>query len=171
MRAFCTCGVTVANLLRAAIVVVALCAGTVSAAAPAWPGWRGPRGDGHSTESDLPSQWSKTSIAWSVDLPGHGQSSPTIWGQRIFLTASLDKGKQRVVLCVDRDTHKLAWKHTAFTGPALPTHNMNGYASASCVTDGEFVYAFFGEGGGIHCYRVDGTPVWQKPVGVVDNRI
>ena len=89
MRAFCTCGVTVANLLRAAIVVVALCAGTVSAAAPAWPGWRGPRGDGHSTESDLPSQWSKTSIAWSVDLPGHGQSSPKIWGLRIFLTASL----------------------------------------------------------------------------------
>ena len=154
----------------AVLFVVAICAASVSAAEPTWPGWRGPRGDGHSSETELPSRWSKESIAWSVALPGHGQSTATIWGERIFLTASLEKGTKRVVLCVDRNTHKLAWQHTAFTGPALPTHRMNGYASASCVTDGEFVYAFFGEGGGIHCYRVDGTPAWQKAVGVFDNR-
>ena len=152
------------------VALLVMCAETLVAAPPGWPSWRGPRGDGHSTETDLPTRWSNDSIKWSVALPGQGQSSPTIWGKRIFLTTALEKGKRRVVLCVDRETHKIAWQHTAFTGPALPTHNMNGYASASCVTDGEFVYAFFGEGGGIHCYRVDGSPAWQKPIGVFDNR-
>ncbi len=153
------------------VLVLSICVvNDVRAAAPHWPGWRGPRGDGHSSETDLPSKWSGESIAWKVDLPGHGQSSPTIWGARVFLTSALEKGTRRVVFCVDRATRKIAWQHTAFTGKALPTHSMNGYASASCVTDGELVYAFFGEGGGVHCYRVDGTPVWRRSVGVFDNR-
>ncbi len=154
------------------VVVCGFSLGAVSlpAAAPAWPGWRGPRLDGHSTEKNLPTKWSNQSIAWSVGLPGQGHSSPTIWGDRVFLTASLEKGRKRVVLCVDRRSKAIAWQHTAFSGPAAATHSMNGWASASCVTDGELVYAFFGEGGGVHCYRVDGTPVWQRAIGVFDNK-
>ena len=31
--------------------------------------------------------------------------------------------------------------------------------------DGERVYAFFGRGGGLHCFTVEGTPVWSKDLG------
>ena len=39
--------------------------------ADTWPGWRGATGDGVSTETDLPVQWSATeNIRWQADLPG-----------------------------------------------------------------------------------------------------
>lgn len=144
--------------------------GSTWGAGPAWPRWRGPQGDGHSSETSLPTKWSTASVAWSVDLPGIGQSSPIVWGEKIFLTSSLEKGQKRVVLCVDRQTKKVAWQHTAWTGPPGPSHSMNGWASATCTTDGQRVYAFFGEGGGVHCYTVDGKPLWEKQIGVYDNK-
>jgi len=131
----------------------------------AWPGWRGPTADGHSPEKDLPRQWSDESVEWKTPLKGAGQSSPVIWGERIFLTTALEKGRQRVVLCVDRRTGKIEWEKVAWTGDPEPSHGMNGWSSATCAVDGERVYAFFGRGGGLHCYAVDGTHLWSKDLG------
>jgi len=129
-----------------------------------WPRWRGPQQDGHTTEPDLPVKWSSANVLWKAELPGIGQSSPIIWGDRIFLTSSLDKGKERLVFCVDRRTGKLLWQHTAWKGQPEPSHVLNGWASASCVTDGEVVVAFFGRGG-IHAYTVDGKHLWSRDLG------
>jgi outer membrane protein assembly factor BamB len=129
-----------------------------------WPRWRGPLENGHSTATDVPVKWSPANVVWQTPLPGIGQSSPIIWGDRIFLTAALDKGKERVVFCVDRKTGKLLWQKSAWKGQPEPSHAMNGWASASCVTDGQIVVAFFGIGG-IHGYTVDGKPLWSRDLG------
>ena len=129
-----------------------------------WPRWRGPREDGHSTATDLPVTWSAANVVWKTELPGIGQSSPIIWGERIFLTAEKGKGAERIVFCVDRTSGKVLWERTAWKGAPEPSHVMNGWASASCVTDGEVVVAFFGRGG-IHAYSVDGKPLWSKDLG------
>lgn len=129
-----------------------------------WPRWRGPQQDGHSPESDLPVKWDNASPAWRVRLPGQGQSSPVIWGERLFLTSSLEGGKQRLVFCVDRNSGKVLWQHVAWTGEPEPSHIMNGWASATCATDGELVFAFFGRGG-LHCYSVDGKHQWSRDLG------
>ena len=131
----------------------------------AWPGWRGPTSDGHSAEKDLPTKWTEESVEWKTPLKGAGQSSPVIWGERIFLTQALEKGRQRVVVCIDRRTGKVEWEKTAWTGEPEPSHAMNGWASATCAVDGERVYAFFGRGGGLQCFTLDGTPVWSKDLG------
>jgi outer membrane protein assembly factor BamB len=131
----------------------------------AWPGWRGPAADGHSAEQDLPQRWTEESVEWKTPLKGAGQSSPVIWGERIFLTTALEKGRQRVVLCIDRRTGKIVWEKTAWIGEPEPSHAMNGWASATCAVDGERVYAFFGRGGGLHCFSADGTPAWSKDLG------
>jgi len=129
-----------------------------------WPRWRGPEGTGHSTEKGLPSQWDEKGLLWKSPLKGEGQSSPIIWGDRIFLTSALDKGGQRLVFCVDRNSGKILWEHVAWKGKAEPTHAMNGWASATCVTDGAHVYASFGKAG-LHCYTVEGKHVWSKQLG------
>jgi hypothetical protein len=41
---------------------------------------------------------------------------------------------------------------------------MNGWASATCATDGEVVVAFFGRGG-LHAYTLDGQPLWSRDLG------
>jgi outer membrane protein assembly factor BamB len=129
-----------------------------------WPSWRGPEGNGHSRESGLPRQWDAKSVVWTTALPGEGQSSPVVWGDRIFLTTALEKGRQRVVLCIDRKKGDILWQQVAWTGTPEKSHQMNGWASATCATDGERVIAFFGKGG-MHCYSVAGEKLWSRNLG------
>src|SRR5262245_31797523 len=91
---------------------IILLACTRLAPAENWPGWRGPRGDGTSAEKDLPVSWSvKENVLWKTPLPAPGNSSPVVWGDRVFLTQSLDRsGKERAVLCFDRKDGKLLWR-------------------------------------------------------------
>src|ERR1700693_2751004 len=122
-------------------------AGSEASAESNWPRWRGPRGDGHSAAANLPVRWKADSVAWKAPLKGIGQSSPVVWGDRIFLTSALDEGRQRIVYCIDARDGRLLWEHTAWTGEPEKTHPMNNWASATCATDGEIVVAFFGKGG------------------------
>ena len=129
-----------------------------------WPRWRGPQQDGHSAETNLPVKWTAEDVAWKTQLSGSGQSSPVIWGERIFLTSALDQGKERIVFCVDRKSGEIVWKQTAWKGEPEPIHDMNSWASATCATDGEIVVAFFGRGG-LHAYTVEGKPLWSRDLG------
>jgi outer membrane protein assembly factor BamB len=131
------------------------------AAEPDWSDWRGPTRDGHSTDPNLPTQWSADDIEWKVPLGGEGHSSPCVWGEQIFLTRSDNRGAQRFVFCINRGDGEKVWEKLAWEGTPEPTHNMNGWASASCATDGELVFAFFGKGGGLHCYTTGGVKVWD----------
>lgn len=137
---------------------------TSAATAQNWPRWRGPEGTGHSAETGLPVEWDEKSIVWKTPLKGKGQSSPIIWGDRIFLTTALENGKERVVFCVDRKSGKVLWEHVAWNGTPELSHAMNGWATPSCVTDGERVYASFGKGG-VHGYTVEGKHLWSKELG------
>ena len=139
----------------------------VFAAEGDWPQWRGPASDGHSSEKNVPVKWDADSIAWKTALPGLGQSSPVISGERIFLTAALESGRQRVVFCIDRKSGKILWQETVWTGTPEVTHKMNGWASATCATDGKHVVAFFGKGG-LHCFDVSGKKLWSKDLGKFD---
>src|SRR5262245_60479420 len=61
-----------------------------------WPGFRGPHGLGISEEKDLPSKWGdKENLAWKVDLPGPGSSSPVVWGDKVFVTCYTGYGIDR----------------------------------------------------------------------------
>ncbi|HXX94137.1 MAG TPA: PQQ-binding-like beta-propeller repeat protein [Planctomycetota bacterium] len=159
------------RMLLSGLVFAAVCPrvmGAQEAVPSAWAGWRGPRGDGHSLEKGLPVRWTEESVVWKTPLRGWGQSSPVIWGDRIFLTTALDRGRQRLVFSVNRRTGALEWEKVAWTGEPEPTHEMNGWASATCAADAERVYAFFGKGGGLLCYRHDGTPLWSRELGAFE---
>jgi outer membrane protein assembly factor BamB len=134
-------------------------------AAENWPRWRGPRADGHSADTGVPVTWNASQVLWKTSLPGRGQSSPIIWEGRIFLTTAVEEGLKRQVLCVDRTSGKILWSQNAnWTGDPEKLHKMNSYASATCVTDGQRVVAFFGRGG-LHCYSIDGKHLWSQDVG------
>lgn len=133
-----------------------------------WPRWRGPAENGHTPDKNLATTWTDADLAWKTALPGLGQSSPIVWGDRIFLTSALEQGKQRVVFCIDRKDGKLLWQQTAWTGEPEKVHIMNGWASPSCTTDGEVVIAFFGRGG-MHAYSVDGKHLWTRDLGAFES--
>jgi outer membrane protein assembly factor BamB len=163
-----------AHALRASVVICCLVVlatlapvrGDQTTPAP-WAQWRGPSGQGYSDDTRVPLVWNETTnLLWKTSLPGRGNSTPIVWGEHIFLTASSKDGTQRMVLCVNRADGTIRWQRIASKGMAPgKTHAWNGYASASCTTDGERVYAFFGTPG-LFCYDLDGKLLWQHSFGV-----
>lgn len=138
---------------------------SASAADGNWPRWRGPNQDGHTSEKGLPTKWSDADVQWKRPLKGEGQSSPVVWGERIFLTQSHDKGAKRLLLCINRNDGRVIWEKVCWTGTPERSHRMNGWASATPATDGKYVYAFFGHGGGLFCYTANGSLVWNQKLG------
>src|SRR6266581_4388450 len=61
-----------------------------------WAQWRGPAFNGSSSESGLPSKFSKTeNVKWSAPMPGPSAATPIIWGDRVFVS-SVDQQKKSV---------------------------------------------------------------------------
>lgn len=130
-----------------------------------WPRWRGPRGDGHSTETDLPVTWNQSAVAWRTALEAEGESSPIVWDNQMFVTATRDGGRQRLLVCLDRRDGNVLWQKTVdYDGEPEPLHKMNSFASPTCATDGEVLVAFFGRAG-LHAFTLDGRPLWSKRLG------
>jgi outer membrane protein assembly factor BamB len=73
---------------------------------------------------------------------------------------------QFVVACIDRQTGKTVWQKVA--REEVPHEGVRpgegSFASASPLTDGKNVYAFFGSRG-LHCYDMKGNLKWEKDFG------
>jgi outer membrane protein assembly factor BamB len=132
----------------------------IVAAADNWPAWRGPSGDGVSTERGLPTRWDReTNVFWRVPLPEPGNSTPVVWGERVFLTQAV--GERRTLMCFHRADGRLLWERGVETRGREPTHETNPYCPSSPVTDGERVIAWFGSDG-LFCYDLDGNEQWRR---------
>ena len=134
-----------------------------------WPRWRGPSGQGVVEGAGYPDTWSDTAnVLWKTAVPGSGHSSPIVWGDRIFLTASADSGRRVSILSFRRSDGTLLWETDAPDGRAENVHSKNNPASATATTDGERVYASFGSRGML-ALDFDGQVVWHREFGRINN--
>ncbi|MCA1631004.1 MAG: PQQ-binding-like beta-propeller repeat protein, partial [Acidobacteria bacterium] len=63
----------------------------VAAKGSNWSQFRGSDGQGVSTEKGVPTEWDATkNVLWKTPIPGRGNSSPIIWGKRVFLTTAVE---------------------------------------------------------------------------------
>jgi outer membrane protein assembly factor BamB len=132
------------------------------ATAENWPMWRGAKGDGTCSERNLPEKWSTTeNVVWKTKLPDRGNSTPVIWGQKVFVTQCIEKENRRLLLCFDKETGNSLWQAGMVFDQAEPTHSTNPYCSASPATDGERVIVFFASAG-VYCYDTDGKEIWKR---------
>lgn len=129
-----------------------------------WPQWRGPRGDGISTEPNLPVEWSPTrNVVWKTAIPGEGHSSPVIWNDSLFLTTALKDSGDRVLLRLDATSGDILWRQTVVTAPVESMHRENTPASSTPITDGTHVFTSFQKGPrvDVSCHDLSGKLVWS----------
>lgn len=150
-----------------------------------WPQFRGPTSSGVAPGAGYPMQWdTNQNVAWSTEIPGLGWSSPIVAGGKVFLTSVVTDGKVEppkkglyfggerpnpgadtnhwMVWCLDTAKGGILWKREVHSGPPPgPRHVKNTYASETPVTDGERVYAMFGNQG-VYCLDMDGKVLWSK---------
>ena len=130
-----------------------------------WAGWRGGQLQAVSPASRLPSHWTEQhGVRWKISVPGRGNSSPIVWDEHLFITSIIPAadGEQAALLCFDRLSGALRWQQPIGT-PQGSSHNKNGFASATPVTDGAHVYAAFGQLG-ISAFDFAGQLVWHVPL-------
>lgn len=174
------------TILLAAVLSLGLVTSNLQAADADWPQFRGPGARGVAQGSHLPDRWSDTeNVSWKTDIPGRGWSSPIVCGNRVFLTTSVvptpeeptkpglsmgslggetDQDRQWKVLCLDLDTGKILWDRTVHRGqPFKAVHAKNSFASETPVTDGNRIYAYFGNVG-VFCLDFDGQEVWSQTI-------
>jgi outer membrane protein assembly factor BamB len=181
------------NLAIACLLVLAAngdCGGT--SPEQFWPQWRGPLGTGVAPRAQPPIEWSENRhIRWKTALPGKGHSTPIVWGDRVFLTTAIPFGEpvkprfvrpgahdnlaltrnhEFVVLAVSRATGKIVWQQPVNKQvPHEAGHVTASFASASPITDGEHVFAFFGSYG-LYCLDTNGNLVWKKYFGEMHSK-
>ena len=157
-------------LPRIAASVALLAAITLAPArADNWPMWRGPTGQGFSAEKNLPTKWSATeNVRWKIDLPDAGNSTPIVWGDKVFLTQATDKGKKRALYCLDRKDGSKVWEKTVTFDGKETIHATNTYCAGSPATDGTHVVVSYGSAG-TYCYDFAGKELWKKDFGPCDH--
>ena len=126
-----------------------------------WSRFRGANGAGIVAGDYMVEFGDKKNLLWKRPIPP-GKSSPVLTESRIFLTA--EEGENLVVLCLDRRTGKTVWERSVRRSRTEFQHELNSGASATPVTDGENVYAFFGNFG-LVSYDAKGKERWRQPLG------
>ena len=184
---------------RATIATICLClsAAVVVSAADQWPRFRGPEAGSVADDPALPDTWSETeNVIWKTDIPGAGWSSPIVWDDHIFLTATItsDKSEDRghkglydpgdengkmkstsmhrwMVYDIDFKTGKIRWQQELLRAvPKVQRHVKNSFASETPVTDGERVYVYFGSTGLLTALDMNGRRMWLKELSTYDGR-
>ena len=114
-------------------------------------------------DAELPTQWSEgENIAWQVDLPGYGQSSPIVIGSTVVVTTTEGDNKDKYhLLAYGLETGEPIWKKQ-FTNPT-PQENTSyvSRAAPTPVADTQAVYAFF-EGGLLAAVSLEGEQLWKR---------
>jgi outer membrane protein assembly factor BamB len=162
---------------------------------PHWAQWRGPNGQGIAT-GDYQDTWSATeNILWKSEIPGRGHSSPIVWGDRIFLTTSIQgthvPGRQAPdhlgfdmkpgylnpdstavdydhslhVLGIDAKSGKILWNHTAYDGPMYDNRHRLNTYASSSVVTDGEMVFASFEAHGFYAYTMDGKLKWKTELG------
>jgi outer membrane protein assembly factor BamB len=145
-----------------------------------WPGWRGPTGMGMSDETRLPLTWGGTdsaNVLWKAPLfptdrvrRDQNQSSPIVWGDRVFVTVSYwpegvseKQYPEHHFLAFRRDDGKKLWDVPVEPGPWKLSDLRGGYTAPTPACDGERVYVAFGSAV-VAAFSLDGKKLWRKEI-------
>jgi outer membrane protein assembly factor BamB len=135
-----------------------------------WPSWRGPDGDQVSPEERFPLTWrfskdaGTSNVLWRVELPEPGNSSPIVWGSRVWVTQAERDGKRRTLICLDRATGQRLWQQGVDYAEEDSRHETNPHCASSPVTDGERVIASFASAG-VLAWDLGGRQLWKADLG------
>ena len=159
-----------------------------------WHHWRGPHATGAAADANPPTTWSETeNIRWKITIPGTGHAAPIIWEDKIFIQTAIEGKEEKKesedtnpfsgffqrdsgpkykfdLIALNRSDGSVLWQKTLREiSPHEGTHRDATYASNSPVTDGEYIYAYFGSRG-LYCVDMMGNVKWEKDIGMMYKR-
>jgi outer membrane protein assembly factor BamB len=157
-------------------------------AAAEWPQYLGLEGRGINDSKPLPTNWNTETgenILWKTAIPGLANSSPILWGDKVFVTTALMEGKPELevslylrrtqiadwssqqwrLLALDSRTGEVLWNKPGYEGfPKIKRYPRSTLCNPTPATDGKYIVAIFASNGLI-CFNMEGKPLWEKDLG------
>ncbi|MFN8009350.1 MAG: PQQ-binding-like beta-propeller repeat protein, partial [Terriglobia bacterium] len=131
-----------------------------------WTRFRGPNGSGVDSAAGYPAEFSASkNVIWKASVP-YGQSSPILFGSRLFLTASA--GDRLLTICWDANTGRELWEREIRRERTAKTFKANDPASPTPAADESGVFVFFPDVG-LVSYTLEGKERWRYPLGPFHN--
>lgn len=149
-----------------AFCLLALCLASRPGLAEDWGRFRGVNGTGVAENCQVPLPWQARDVRWKTELPGTGNSTPVVSGNRVFLMSTDKKTAKRYMQAIELATGAELWRTEAQTEPYL-MHARSSYASSSpCATD-DAVYFTWGSPANVHLLALnhDGQELWKRELG------
>jgi outer membrane protein assembly factor BamB len=159
-----------------------------------WPGFRGEGSAGNGDGQHAVTSWdvaTSKNVKWKTPIPGIANSSPIVWGARVFVTTAISEAGDTTfktglygdvkpvddlsqhewkLYCLDKDTGHVLWERTAAKGvPGTKRHTKSSQASSTPVTDGRRVIAVFGSAGVLVTWDFSGKELWRVQLGTLDS--
>jgi hypothetical protein len=159
-----------------------------------WPSFRGTGTSGNGDGQHAVTEWDVASgknIKWKTPIPGIANSSPIVWGNRIFVTTAVSKSGDSTfktglygdvkpvddlsvhewkIYSLDKTSGKVLWERSAATAaPKTKRHTKSSQASSTPVTDGTRVVALFGSAGLLMAWDYNGKELWRINLGGLDS--
>jgi outer membrane protein assembly factor BamB len=159
-----------------------------------WGSFRGAQASGNGDGQGVPTSWdveTGENVRWRTPIPGIANSSPVIWGERVFVTTAISgAGDETVrtglygdttpvddlsphsfrVYALDKASGEIVWERELYNGPPLTKrHTKSSQANSTPVLDGERVVVVFGAIGRVACLDHDGNLLWENDLGVLDS--
>jgi outer membrane protein assembly factor BamB len=159
-----------------------------------WPSFRGPGASGNADGQGAVAGWDVTTgrnVRWKTAVPGIANSSPIVWGDKVFVTTALSRSGDKTfrtglygdvkpvddlsehewkIYCLDKRTGRVLWERTAHVGaPRVKRHTKASQANSTPATDGRRVVALFGSAGLLVAWDLEGRELWRADTGVLDS--
>ncbi len=127
-----------------------------------WPSFLG-QGASELTPDKFPVKWEvPQGLKWNVPLPGHGQSSPVLWGDAVFLTSVEGPMKDTYhVVCLDVESGAERWRQSIKNSVPIKNSLYVSRAAPTPVVDAERLIALFESGDCVACNHA-GELLWQR---------
>ena len=166
---------------------------TPKGAAQNWPMFRGPQAAGVADTQGALVEWdvkAGKNVRWRTPIPGVANASPIIWGNRIYIATAdsstgvntFQAGNAGINSLNDTSEHtwklyaldvnggRIVWEKEVHKAvPRTKRHPKASQASSTPVTNGRHVVVLFGTAGILATYDVNGTQLWKKDLGLIDN--
>jgi outer membrane protein assembly factor BamB len=155
-----------------------------------WPAFRGRNAAGNGDGQGIPTRWdidTGENVRWRTPIPGIANSSPVIWGDRVFVTTAISgAGDDTVrtglygdttpvddlsthsfrVYALDKTSGEILWERQLYERPPLTKrHTKSSQANSTPVVDDDHVVVVFGAIGKVACLDHYGNLLWEQDLG------
>ena len=130
-----------------------------------WLQFRGTDSNSVASSESLPTTWDPASgahVAWKVELPGRGVSSPIVVKGKVIVTSVTGYLQDRLhVVCVDAASGTKSWERQFWATGRTFCHPTSSVAAPTPASDGERIFAFYSSND-LVCLDLDGNLLWYR---------